>query len=73
MYLCQESLPLGQEFRLEIHPPSRQPLIVTAKTVWTEVVNSEDDSLRFLVGAVFEYISESDIRFIDEIITGQLD
>ena len=69
---CQDSLPLGQEFRLEIHPPDRQPLIVTAKTVWTEVTNSEEDIHRFLVGAVFEYISESDIRFIDEIIAGQM-
>ncbi len=70
---CRESLPLGQEFRLEIHPPNRQPLIVTAKTVWTEVINSAGVLHRFLVGAEFEYISESDIRFIDQIIAGELE
>ena len=69
---CEETLPLGQEFRLEIHPPNRPPLIITAKAVWVTKSNSEVPC-RFVFGAEFEYISEDDIKFLGEAIASQLE
>ena len=70
-FYCRELPPIGQEFRLEIQPPSRQPILVSVKSVWAmEQVPSENYSL-FIVGAEFEYISETDVQFIGKVIAQQ--
>jgi hypothetical protein len=70
-FYCRELPPIGQEFRLEIQPPSRQPILVSVKSVWAmEQVPSENYS-RFVVGAEFEYISETDVQFIGKVIAQQ--
>ncbi len=70
---CQETVPLGQEFRLEIYPPNRQPLTITAKAVWVTKSNPKEVPCRFVFGAEFEYISEDDIKFLGEAIASQLE
>lgn len=69
---CQELPPLGQEFRLEIQPPNREPLIVTAKAVWVKEITSGEISCRFILGFEFEYISEDDIRFLGNVVSSEL-
>ena len=70
-FYCRELPPMGQEFRLEIQPPSRQPILVSVKSVWAmEQVPSKNYSL-FIVGAEFEYISETDVQFIGKVIAQQ--
>lgn len=69
---CQELPALGEEFRLVIQPPDRQPLIVTAKAIWLTESSSEQVPSRFVFGAEFEYISEDDIRFLGDVIASQL-
>ena len=67
-FYCREMPPIGQEFRLEIQPPSRQPILVSAKSIWAmEQVPLENSSL-FIIGAEFEYISEADLQFIGKVI-----
>ena len=61
-----------QEFRLEIQPPNREPLRVTAKAVWVKEVTSEESSCRFILGVEFEYISEDDIRFLGNVVSSEL-
>ena len=70
-FYCRELPPIGQEFRLEIQPPSHQPILVSAKSIWaTEQVPLENSGL-FIVGAEFEYISEADVQFIGKMIAQQ--
>lgn len=70
-FYCRELPPIGQEFRLEIRPPSHQPILVSAKSIWaTEQVPLENSSL-FIIGAEFEYISEADLQFIGNVIADQ--
>ena len=70
-FYCRELPPIGQEFRLEIQPPSHQPILVSVKSVWAmEQVPSKNYSL-FIVGAEFEYISETDVHFIGKVIAQQ--
>lgn len=67
-FYCRELPPIGQEFRLEIQPPSHQPILVSVKSIWAmERVPQEDSSL-FIIGAEFEYISEADVQFIGNVI-----
>ncbi len=67
-FYCRELPPIGQEFRLEIQPPSHQPILVSAKSIWAmEQVPWENSSL-FIIGAEFEYISEADLQFIGKVI-----
>jgi hypothetical protein len=67
-FYCRELPPIGQEFRLEIQPPSHQPILVSVKSIWAmEQVPLENSSL-FIIGAEFEYISEADVRFIGNVI-----
>jgi hypothetical protein len=67
-FYCRELPPIGQEFRLEIQPPSHQPILVSAKSIWAmEKVPWENSSL-FIIGAEFEYISEADLQFIGKVI-----
>ncbi len=67
-FYCRELPPLGQEFRLEIQPPSHQPILVSVKSIWAmERVPLENSSL-FIIGAEFEYISEADVQFIGNVI-----
>lgn len=70
-FYCQELPPMGQEFRLEIQPPSHHPILVLAKSIWAiEQIPLEDSDL-FIVGAEFEYISEADVDFIGQVIAHQ--
>jgi hypothetical protein len=70
-FYCRELPPIGQEFRLEIQPPSHQPILVSVKSIWAmEEVPLENSSL-FIVGAEFEYISEADLQFIGNVIAHQ--
>ena len=70
-FYCRELPPIGQEFRLEIQPPSHQPILVSVKSIWaTEQVPLENSGL-FIVGAEFEYISEADVQFIGKMIAQQ--
>ena len=69
---CQELPPLGQEFRLEIQPPNREPLVVTAKAVWVKEITSDESSCRFILGVEFEYISEDDIAFLGNVVSSEL-
>jgi hypothetical protein len=70
-FYCRELPPIGQEFRLEIRPPSHQPILVSAKSIWAmEQVPLENSGL-FIIGAEFEYISEADLQFIGNVIADQ--
>jgi hypothetical protein len=70
-FYCRELPPIGQEFRLEIQPPSYQPILVSVKSIWAmEQVPLENSSL-FIIGAEFEYISEADAKFIGKVIARQ--
>ena len=70
--LCSEQLPpAGQEFRLEIQPPNRQSIIVTARPIWAIETGSAEISYRFVFGVQFEYISEEDIQFLGEVVVNQ--
>ena len=70
-FYCRELPPIGQEFRLEIRPPSHQPILVSAKSIWAmEQVPLENSSL-FIIGAEFEYIAEADLQFIGNVIADQ--
>ena len=67
-FYCRQLPPIGQEFRLEIKPPSHQPILVSAKSLWAmEELPLESYSL-FIVGAEFEFISEADVQFIGKVI-----
>jgi hypothetical protein len=67
-FYCRELPPIGQEFRLEIQPPSHHPILVSVKSIWAmEQVPLENSSL-FIIGAEFEYISEADAQFIGNVI-----
>ena len=68
---CQDLPPLGQELRLEIQPPGRQPIIVSAKPIWALETDSLETSRRFMVGVKFEYISEDDVLFLGHLIDNQ--
>jgi hypothetical protein len=63
--------PVGQEFRLEIQPPNRQSIIVTARPIWSIETTSSESSYRFLFGVLFEYISEEDIQFLGHLVAEQ--
>ena len=70
-FYCRELPPMGQEFRLKIQPPSHQPILVLAKSIWAiEQIPLENSDL-FIVGAEFEYISEADVHFIGKVIAHQ--
>jgi hypothetical protein len=69
---CRALPPLGQEFRLEIQPPNREPLVVTAKAVWVKETTSREISCRFILGVEFEYISEDDITFLGNAVSSEL-
>jgi hypothetical protein len=68
---CQQLPPTGQEFRLEIRPPNRQSIIVTARPIWAIETASSETSYRFLFGVLFEYISEEDIQFLGDLVAEQ--
>jgi hypothetical protein len=68
---CQQLPPAGQEFRLEIQPPNRQSIIVTARPIWAIETGSPEISYRFVLGVQFEYISEEDIRFLGDFLAKQ--
>lgn len=68
---CQELPPAGQEFRLEIQPPNRRSIIVTARPIWAIETGSPEISYRFVFGVQFEYISEEDIQFLGDIVANQ--
>jgi hypothetical protein len=68
---CQQLPPAGQEFRLEIQPPNRQSIIVTARPIWSIETASSESSYRFLFGVLFEYISEEDIQFLGDLVAEQ--
>ena len=65
---CQQLPPAGQEFRLEIQPPNRQSIIVTARPIWSIETASSETSYRFLFGVLFEFISEEDIQFLGDLV-----
>lgn len=65
---CQELPPIGHEFRLEIKPPNRHPIVVSAKPVWGMHTPFLEDSRRFIVGVEFEHISEDDIQFLGNLV-----
>jgi hypothetical protein len=67
-FYCRELPPIGQEFRLEIHPPTHQPILVSAKSIWAMEGEPLENSALFIVGAEFEYISEADVQFIGNLI-----
>jgi len=62
----QQLPPVGQEFRLEIQPPNRQSIIVSARPIWAIETGSPEISYRFVFGVQFEYI-----RFLGDIVTNQ--
>jgi len=68
---CQQLPPAGQEFRLEIKPPNRQPIIVTARPIWAIETDSAEISHSFVCGVQFEYISEDDIQFLGDTVAQQ--
>jgi hypothetical protein len=68
---CQQLPPPGQEFRLEIQPPNRESIIVTARPIWAIETASFEPSYRFLFGVLFEYISEEDIQFLGDLVAEQ--
>ena len=68
---CEQLPPVGQEFRLEIQPPDRQSIIVTARPIWAVETGSAEISYRFVFGVQFEYISEEDIHFLGEVVINQ--
>lgn len=65
---CRELPPIGRECRLEIQPPDRQPIIVSAKPIWATETTLLDASRRFIVGTEFEFISEDDVHFLGNVI-----
>ena len=65
---CQALPPLEKEFRLEIQPPNRPSLLVTAKTIWAMPIERKEGPYRFAVGAGFEYIAERDVRLLRKIV-----
>jgi len=67
----QQLPPVGQEFRLEIQPPNRQSIIVSARPIWAIETGSPEISYRFVFGVQFEYIAEDDIRFLGDIVANQ--
>ena len=70
-FYCRELPPMGQVFRLEIQPPGHQPILVLATSIWViEQIPLENSDL-FIVGAEFEYISETDVHFIGKVIAHQ--
>ena len=70
--VCHELPPTGQEFRLEIQPPNRQSIIVSAKPIWAIENDSLEISDRFILGVIFEYISEDDIKFLGDVVDKDL-
>ena len=69
---CQELPPIGQEFRLEIQPPNRQPIVVSAKPIWALENEPLEVPHRFVLGVEFEYISADDAYFLGDVIANQL-
>ena len=55
---CKDLPDLGQEFRLEMKPPRRQPIMVSAKPIWALETDSFEVSRRFVIGVKFEYIAD---------------
>jgi len=68
---CQQLPPTGKEFRLEIQPPNRRSIIVTARPIWVIETGSPEISYRFVFGVQFEYISEEDIQFLGDTVANQ--
>lgn len=70
-FYCGDLPPVGQEFRLEIKPPNRQPILVSARSIWAIEEIPLDTSSLFIVGAEFEYISKEDVHFLGKVIANQ--
>ena len=68
---CEELLPIGQEFRLEIQPPNYRPITATAVAIWSMDTTPLGGFRSFVIGAEFEYITEDDIRLLGEAIRNQ--
>lgn len=69
---CQELPPIGQEFRLEIQPPDRQPIVVSARPIWALETEPLEVPHRFVLGVEFEYISADDAHFLGDVIAEQV-
>ena len=68
---CQKPLPAGEELGLEIQPPNRQSILVFAKPIWAIDADSSESPHCCVFGVRFEYISEDDIQFLDDIVDKQ--
>ena len=70
-FRCQELLSLGQQYSLEIKPPTGQTLLALARVVWIADTGSEEVLHLFRVGAEFVYMSENDAHLLSSLIAEQ--
>ena len=63
---------LRSAVHLEIQPPNREPLIVSARAVWMQEITSEEISCPFLLAVEFEDISKDGIMFLSNAVSSEL-
>jgi hypothetical protein len=70
---CQELPPFEENFSMLIQPPSRVPLNVTGKVVWTTVFCQSDGSERLGADVQFVSISEKDRQYLQNVAVANLE
>ena len=68
---CDKLPSTAKELCLEIQPPNRQPIKVSAQPIWSVDADSSERPHYFVFGVRFEYISEDDIQFLGDIVAKQ--
>ena len=68
---CPQLPRAGREFHLEMQPPNRQSIIVSARPIWAIETGSPDIRYRFVFGVRFDSISEEDLQFLGDTVAQQ--
>jgi uncharacterized protein (TIGR02266 family) len=70
---CHKPLPLGENFRLTIDCPNRDPLTVNAEVVWSNINVPDEKIVNRGMGIRFIQVTEDDRKFLSEMISAHLD
>jgi hypothetical protein len=68
---CPQLPRAGRQFHLEIQPPNRQSIIVSARPIWAVETGSPEIRYRFVFGVRFHALSEEDLQFLGDTVAQQ--
>lgn len=67
--LCKERLLENRHYQLIVKLPKHQPIVVKGRLIWSNLEESDDDSLLRGMGFSFVKISEGDRRYLEKVIS----